>query len=87
MGNRIVAVDARNGITYIGKSITTNFESLFGDVSIEDYVVAPTAQLASTAEKSFCDRAREFYHSMKKDNGNQYFRHRNIQAVHSLEDL
>ena len=55
MEKRLVAVDGKNGITYIGEFASTNLDLIVGAITLENFVVVPTNDLKNTSERSYCE--------------------------------
>jgi len=77
MISRIFAIDAINGITYIGKS-SYSYLNFSGTITIEDYVVVPTSDLKSEEKKSYLAKVNEAYDSLKRTGGRKSFRSKKV---------
>lgn len=83
MLERIFAIDAVNGMTYIGRS-NYSYLNFFGTITIEDYVVVPTSDLKSDEKESYLRKTGFAYDRLKRSEGRKSFRPKMIVTEHII---
>lgn len=77
----LVAVDMKNGFTYIGVSIYKTVSDI-DRAELEDYVTVPTSAVIFRGTTSYEVNVQEAYNSQKKSKGPLYLN--NVEVKHML---